>query len=108
MRESIGSTFLYNIIIIFIVIIFGILAATLSYYKAFKVNTKIITSIEKYEGYNSLAVTEIRNTLTTIGYMIKKDHRCPATKDGGVLQTEDRKFRYCVYYFNDFCSYLFS
>ncbi|MBE6144780.1 MAG: hypothetical protein E7169_04325 [Firmicutes bacterium] len=100
MRESIGSTFLYNIIIIFIVIIFGILAATLTYYKAFKVNTRIITSIEKFEGYNSLAITEIQNTLTTVGYMFKEEHKCPSTKDGGVLQTEDKKFRYCVYYFD--------
>lgn len=98
MRESIGSTFLYNMIIIFIVIVFAILAATLTYYKAFKVNTRIINSIEKFEGYNSLALTEIDNTLTTLGYMTKEDHRCPTKKNGGVLQTEDKIFRYCVYY----------
>jgi len=101
MRESIGSTFLYNIIILFIVIVFAILGATLTYYKAFKVNTKIINSIEKYEGYNDLAVTEINNTLTTIGYMNKDTHKCPSTKNGGVLQTENGKFRYCVYYFDE-------
>lgn len=101
MRESIGSTFLYNMIIIFIVIVFAILAATLTYYKAFKVNTRIINSIEKFEGYNNLARTEIQNVLTGIGYTIKEQHTCPRQKNGGSLEPEDRKFRYCVYYFNE-------
>ena len=38
MREGIGSVFLYNIIILFVIIVFGLLSATISYYKAFKVN----------------------------------------------------------------------
>ena len=101
MRESIGSTFLYNIIILFIVIVFAILAATLTYYKAYKVNTRIINSIEKYEGYNNLAVSEINNTLTTIGYMARDTHKCPNEKNGGILQTENNQFRYCVYYFDE-------
>jgi len=111
MRESIGTAFLYNIIIVFIVIVFAILAATLTYYKAYKVNTRIITSIEKFEGYNSLAVTEINNTLTTIGYMTKDTHKCPTEKNGGKLsgtdsknytgEKENKKFRYCVYYFEE-------
>lgn len=101
MKESLGSTFLYNIIIIFIVVVFAILAATLTYYKAFKINTSIINSIEKYEGYNELAVSEINNTLTTIGYMNKGAHKCPTTKNGGTLEPEDQRYRYCVYYFDE-------
>lgn len=68
MREGIGSVFLYNIIIVFIVITFGFLSASLSYMKAFKVNGKIANSLEKYEGYNELSDLEIAQTLTTIGY----------------------------------------
>lgn len=101
MKEGIGSIFLYNIIIVFIVIVFAILAATLTYYKAFKVNTKIINSIEKFEGYNDLAINEINNTLTSIGYMYKDDYKCPETKNGGTLQKENKQFRYCVYYFKE-------
>jgi len=101
MRESFGSVFLYNMVIIFIVIVFAILAATLTYYKAFKINSKIINSIEKFEGYNDLAYTEIGNTLQTLGYMIKDGHSCPSTKNGGTLQKEDPRYRYCVYYFKD-------
>ena len=99
MKESLGSTFLYNIIIVFLAIIFAILAATLTYYKAYKVNTRIINSIEKYEGYNALSIQEINNTLTSIGYMNKDDHKCPNTKNGAALATpESKQFRYCVYY----------
>lgn len=101
MKESLGSTFTLNVIIIFITILFAVLAATLTYYKAFKVNTKIINSIEKFEGYNDLARNEIDNSLTTIGYAFKDNHKCPSEKNGGTLETEDKKFRYCVYYFGE-------
>ena len=52
MRQAIGSVPMYNIIIIFIVITFGFLSATLSYMKAFKVNGRIAKALENYEGYN--------------------------------------------------------
>ena len=100
MKESLGSTFLYNIIIVFIAIIFAILAATLTYYKAYKVNTRIINSIERYEGYNKLSIREIDNTLKTVGYTSKDDYKCPSKKNGADLATpESKQFRYCVYYY---------
>lgn len=102
MKESLGSTFTLNVIIIFITILFAVLAATLTYYKAFKVNTKIINSIEKFEGYNGPAREEIDNSLTTIGYAFKDNHKCPSKKNGGTLvELKDEKFRYCVYYFGE-------
>ena len=54
MNQSVGSIALYNIVLIFIVIVFAFLAATVSYSKAFRVNSRIIFAIEKYEGYNDL------------------------------------------------------
>lgn len=101
MKESIGSTFTYNLIILFIAIVFAILGATLLYYKAYKVNTRIINSIEKFEGYNSLANAEINSTLTSLGYMTEVGKSCPAEKNGGTLVEQDTDFRYCVYYFQD-------
>ena len=65
MRESIGSSFMYGIIAIFIVMVFAILAGTMSYFKAFKVNSHIVGILEKYEGYNDLAIDEIRRTLSS-------------------------------------------
>ena len=46
MRQSIGATATFNIIIIFIVIVFGLLIGTVNYYKAFKVNSRILDIIE--------------------------------------------------------------
>ncbi len=101
MRESLGETFTYNMIIIFIIIVFGLLAATISYYKAFKVNNRILDSIEKYEGYNSASKDDIQKKLQTIGYTVNTENaRCPE-RNGGTLLKQDSTYLYCVYYYND-------
>lgn len=68
MKQAIGTTQILNFILIFIAITFCFLIATLGYMKAFKVNSKIAGSIEKFEGYNDLAKNEIANNLNTLGY----------------------------------------
>ena len=68
MRESIGSVFLYNIIILFVIIVFGLLSATISYYKAFKVNERLLYSLDKFEGYNQFSREEMETYLSSIGY----------------------------------------
>lgn len=98
MRESIGSTALYNIIIVFIAIIFSLIVGTLVYYKAFKVNKAIISSIEKFEGYNPLAVEDINKQLTSIGYLRRDLGACPQKK-GQVALENTSGFSYCIYRF---------
>lgn len=100
MRESIGSTMTYNIIAIFIVVIFAILAGTMSYFKAFKVNSRIIGIIEKYEGYNMAAKEEIKTTLTTLGYRKIDGVKCKM-REGSKLYEQDPAFSYCVYLYCD-------
>lgn len=102
MREAIGSTFIYNIIIVFIVITVAFLVATLSYMKAFKVNGTIAKSIERFEGYNSLSVKDIENSMDTLGYHQNvKNESCPIHKHKGVVYTPITEFqtnyRYCIY-----------
>ncbi len=94
MKQSIGTTFMLNFIIVFIVVTFAFLSATLSYMKAFKVNTKIANAIEKYEGYNSLAIEEIDSKLDTLGYL-KGKASCSKRKDVEAINSS--KFNYCVY-----------
>lgn len=103
MREGIGSVFLYNIIIVFIVIIFAFLAGTLSYAKAFKVNSRIVNEIEKYEGYNALSEAEISNILTTIGYRTEDDNfiSCPFKDGKSALNAAISNHRYCVYEYDE-------
>ncbi len=96
MRESLGSTFMYNLIAIFIIAVVAILAGTMSYFKAFKINSKIVGILEKYEGYNQLALDEIRSTLGTLGYRRIEGYEC-RTKDNARLYEQDQSFTYCVY-----------
>lgn len=108
MRQSVGTVTILNIIIVFIVLTFGFLSATLSYTKAFKVNSKIASSIEKFEGYNSLSDEEIMHNLQTIGYKTAVDgaFSCPRRVhySNGKLNTYtavsgkgSKSHHYCLY-----------
>ena len=68
MKEGVGYTATLNIVIVFITIIFAFISAALIYFKSNKVSNVITETIEKYEGYNSLAINEIGKKLTSIGY----------------------------------------
>jgi len=109
MSGPIGHTFIYNLIIIFIVIVFGFLAGTMSYYKAFKINNRIVSAIEKFEGYNSNdskggSKEEIDKVLRTFGYSMEKPD-CPSdySKIGDkqkmefVEGSDNAGFKYCIY-----------
>ncbi len=98
MKQGIGFSVTINIIAIFLIVIFAFLTASLNYYKAYKVNTLISASIEKYEGYNSLAKAEIEKNLDSLGY-VKSRVKCSSGKynDYGycayVLKETDKKFK---------------
>lgn len=68
MKQSIGLTYTLNFVIIFIVITFAFLFGIMSYYKAFKVNSRISNAIENHEGYNDLSIKEINDVLGSLGY----------------------------------------
>lgn len=75
MKESIGYTVTLNIVITFIIIVFAFLSATLIYFKSNKVSNIITDTIERYEGYNDIAKTEIEKKLSSVGYN-RKDVDC--------------------------------
>ena len=104
MREGIGSIQMYNIIIIFFLVVVAFLFATISYQRAFKVNTLITSHIEKYEGYNGLAMAAINRDLETIAYQFLAGRlpNCPTRSDAGRLVTpnsgtDNYRHKYCVY-----------
>lgn len=99
MREGIGSIALYNIIIIFIAVTFAVLAGTMSYSKAFKVNNRIINAIEKYEGYNELAASKIDEVLLSIGYPPNGSHKCSKKQGMSALASLNESYDFCVYQF---------
>lgn len=95
MREAIASTPLYNIIIIFMVIVFAFILGIMAYYKAFKVNKSILAVVEKYEGYNDYSIAEIDTTLKGIGYGVYDNITCPAKE--GILLSNPSDYKYCIY-----------
>ncbi len=50
MREAIGATWIFGIVIVFIVLFTGYLAFSVNYAKAFTIKDKIVDVLEKYNG----------------------------------------------------------
>lgn len=109
MKESIGYTVTLNLIIIFIVVVFAFLSATLIYFKSNKVGNVIANSIEKYEGYNSYSINEIGMQMSSLGYSsssIENSCNKKQTINGGagvtcnLVNNENAKGKngYCVYF----------
>ena len=97
MSGPVGHTFIYNIVILFVIIVFAFISGTLSYYKAFKVNNRIVKALEKYEGYNLYSKDEIDRVLGNLGYSVE-DANCKQTYNGMILiDSFNENYRYCVY-----------
>ena len=75
MRESIGSTWIFQIVVIFILLFVGFLFLTLTYSKSYKLKNEVINIIEKNGSVNKKSVALINNYLTNSGYSYK--YRCP-------------------------------
>ncbi len=97
MGSSIGHTFLYNLIILFIIIIFAFISGTLSYYKAFKVNNRIVHAIEKFEGYNDKSKEEIDRVLYSLGYSTESANCSDEYKNMYFVNSLGYNYNYCVY-----------
>lgn len=101
MKESVGSIPLYNIIFAFLIITFSFLAGTLAYSKAFRVSTKIINTLEIFDGYNPRSVNEINRILGNLGYRKTTsltNTNCPTRKDAKKTElSNDSEFFYCIY-----------
>ena len=96
MRGPIAYTFLFNLVIIFVLIVFGFLAGTMSYYKAFKVNNRIIHNIEKFEGFNEDAKIPIEQFLGSISYK-SGGIKCSDKYKNMTLVYEGTDYSYCIY-----------
>ncbi|MDD3392719.1 MAG: hypothetical protein PHE54_04195 [Bacilli bacterium] len=107
MREAIGNTFVFNLIIIFVIVVSLILVGSLSYTKAFKVKNKIINAIEETKGFTSTTIENIEESLAKIGYRINKTNKaCPAVSNTNCESVKisaidttayESDYRYCVY-----------
>ena len=108
MRESIGSTWVFQLVIIFILIFVSFLILTLTYSKAFKNKNEMINIIEKHEGITEESVRVINDYLRYNGY--NATHTCPENWYGiqdisdadqvslpvKVSRSDPTKYYYCV------------
>ena len=96
MKTAIAYTFLFNLMIVFILIVFAFMAGTMSYYKAFKVNNRMVHAIEKFEGFNNESQLEIEIFLGSLSY--KSDGiNCAETYKGMHLVHQGTTYSYCIY-----------
>ena len=73
MREAIGGTWLFNLVIFFVLLFTGYMCLSINYSKAFSVKDKIITEIERNGGisnYNDkdVVISNILKYMKEVGY----------------------------------------
>ena len=97
MKESISNAFLINFAMIFIVVLAGLIATSISYSKAYK----IINILEKNQNYNDITKEEIDNSLKEMGYRINNEvnQSCPSRDGASILNAYNSNYRYCIYYY---------
>ena len=105
MRETIGSTWIYQLVIVFILIFVSFLILALTYSKNFKTKNEILNIIEKYEGVTKDSVGIINNYLSYTGYQTKG--HCPKNEGVWIGSTnlnstdlvkavDNNKYYYCI------------
>lgn len=97
MKESIGTSFIINIIAVFLATIGILMIGFFGYSRAYKTKDKVIDIIEKYEGYTRDAEKEIEDYYKTVGYGTKKKgSNCKNDPDASAI-SNGKNYRYCIY-----------
>lgn len=68
MRQTIGGTWLMQLMILFIMLFVGYIILTLNYSKTLRVKNEVVGMIEKYDGLNDASIELVNNYLETSGY----------------------------------------
>lgn len=89
MRQTIGGTWLLQLMILFILLFVGFIILTLNYSKTIKTKNEVISMVEKYEGLNEQSISLVNNYLLSSGYSVT-----------GVCTSEDKKGIYGAFDLN--------
>lgn len=103
MKEAIANAGVFNLIIIFVIILLAFFVGSLGYSKAYKVKNRIIAEIEKEQEYNETVQDKIEVWLSKVGYRMNTNDdsfTCSNSVDGGILMNNNRDYQYCVYEYN--------
>jgi len=107
MRESIGGTWIMQLVIVFMLVFVAFLALSLNYSKAFQMRNEILTMIEKREGIteidNKSTIELINNYLKNNGYKVKshceKDSYGVSNLSNNTIEkvvSTNKEYYYCV------------
>lgn len=104
MRGAIGNAMVMNIVITFIILTTAFLVGSISYSKAFKVKTKIVDIIEKYDGDFNLGegktiMSEIETYLGETGYRTSSATNSSCKKyasDGDTIMSSTSNYDICI------------
>lgn len=104
MRGAIGNAMVMNIVITFIILTTAFLVGSISYSKAFKVKTKIVDIIEKYDGDFNLGegkkiMSEIETYLGETGYRTSSatSNSCKKyASDGDKIMSSTSNYDICI------------
>lgn len=107
MKEAIGTSMVFNLMMIFIGILIVILLGSISYSKGFKIRNRIIDRIEEYSGFSTDAESDVKKAiesdLQAIGYRIVTDLNCSGkgeNENATLLTTDYNTYNYCVYQYD--------
>lgn len=110
MREAIGGTWLFNLVIFFVLLFAGYMCLSINYSKAFGVKDKIINELERNGGvksyananYKDIALTNISNYMGKVGYRTKgscRDYDYGCNLDGTCVKSNSsssRDYAFCL------------
>lgn len=102
MREAIGGTWLFQIVIVFVLLFTGFMCLTINHSKAFNVKNTIVKAIEREEGVNLSNPTEDEAIKKIVAYLKEASYRttgnCPKdyigfNRDGGL---DSKNSAFCI------------
>jgi len=105
MRQAIGSTWVMQLVIIFMLIFVAFLALTINFTKAFKIKNELITIVEKHEGLSNGkdgSIELINNYLRYNGYGVlghceENEYGIPSLESANLeISESNKKYYYCV------------
>lgn len=106
MRQTIGGTWLLQLMILFILLFVGFIILTLNYSKTVKLKNEVISMVEKYDGLNEQSIGLVNNYLLTSGYAVTGS--CLSEEQRGIYGAFDlnsteleearsgEKYYYCI------------
>ncbi len=98
MKESIGTSYLFQIVVVFVLLFTGYLCLSINYARSYAVKNNIVNNIQREKAFDDGARAKIKNYLKDVGF--KSIGKCPDGYDAysadGVLQGDGKKGVYCV------------